>query len=130
MKEGTMQFTRRSACGYESPNHTEAIMNIFDKIKDAIFGKAEASPSSAPPAARTSTPAPAATAAASSTQGQQQKAPQASPAPQPAGPVDIEAVLGKLQSQHSEKLNWRTSIVDLMKLRSEEHTSELQSLRH
>lgn len=31
-------------------------------------------------------------------------------------PVDVEAVLTEMQSKHSEKLNWKTSIVDLMKL--------------
>jgi len=33
-----------------------------------------------------------------------------------AAPVDVEAILTKLASEHNEKLNWRTSIVDLMKL--------------
>src|SRR4051812_17468025 len=31
-------------------------------------------------------------------------------------PVDIEAVLNGMAQNHAEKLNWRTSIVDLMKL--------------
>ncbi len=30
--------------------------------------------------------------------------------------VDVEAVLEQLAAEHGEKLNWRTSIVDLMKL--------------
>jgi hypothetical protein len=33
-----------------------------------------------------------------------------------AAPVDVEAVLNRLAAQSKEKLNWRTSIVDLMKL--------------
>ena len=33
-----------------------------------------------------------------------------------AAPVDVEAILTKLASEHGEKLNWRSSIVDLMKL--------------
>jgi hypothetical protein len=41
--------------------------------------------------------------------------PGAAPAPAPE-PVDIEQVLGGLAAKHPEKLNWRTSIVDLMKL--------------
>ncbi|MFF8800970.1 MULTISPECIES: DUF3597 domain-containing protein [unclassified Methylobacterium] len=32
------------------------------------------------------------------------------------GSVDVEAVLNDLASKNSQKLNWRTSIVDLMKL--------------
>jgi hypothetical protein len=36
--------------------------------------------------------------------------------PKPATPVDVEAVLTKLAAQNKEKLDWRKSIVDLMKL--------------
>jgi hypothetical protein len=38
------------------------------------------------------------------------------PAPAAAPPVDVEAVLTNLAQQRSETLNWRASIVDLMKL--------------
>jgi hypothetical protein len=31
-------------------------------------------------------------------------------------PVDVEAILNDMASQNTQKLNWRTSIVDLMKL--------------
>src|SRR5690606_3053931 len=31
-------------------------------------------------------------------------------------PVDVDAVLTALQAQHSQQLNWKTSIVDLLKL--------------
>jgi hypothetical protein len=44
----------------------------------------------------------------------------ASPAPAPqaaaAQPVDVEAVLNAMAKNNPQKLNWRTSIVDLMKL--------------
>lgn len=81
-------------------------MSIFSRIKDAIFGaSAKAAPSPAPtapkPTAPSSAPAPQAPAAP----------PQAAPAP-----VDVEAVLQQLAAKQSQKLNWRTSIVDLMKL--------------
>jgi hypothetical protein len=33
-----------------------------------------------------------------------------------AAPVDVAAILTKLASENKEKLDWRTSIVDLMKL--------------
>jgi hypothetical protein len=33
-----------------------------------------------------------------------------------AAPVDVEAILTKLASENKEKLDWRKSIVDLMKL--------------
>lgn len=69
-------------------------MSIFGRIKDAIFGKAEAAP--APVAA-----APAAAPAA--------------PAPAPQ-PVDVEAILTAAAASVDYDTNWRTSIVDLMKL--------------
>lgn len=48
-------------------------------------------------------------------------APVASPAPAgapaaPAQQVDVEAILNDLASKNSEKLDWKRSIVDLMKL--------------
>ncbi|HEX4971749.1 MAG TPA: DUF3597 domain-containing protein [Steroidobacteraceae bacterium] len=84
-------------------------MSIFTKIKDAIFGsKAEArptAPASPPPGSRTPSAGTAPTAA-----------PQ-KPAQAPAQPaVDVEAVLTKMAADNGQKLNWRTSIVDLMKL--------------
>ncbi len=69
-------------------------MSIFSKIKDAIFGhKAEAAP--APTA---ETPA----------------IPMNDAAPAPAAPVDIAAALGAMNG--ADNLNWRTSVVDLLKL--------------
>ena len=43
-------------------------------------------------------------------------APDQDPAPATAAAVDVDAVLTKLQSAKSVTLNWRSSIVDLMKL--------------
>jgi Domain of unknown function (DUF3597) len=72
-------------------------MSIFSKIKDAIFGnKAQAAtPAVAPPAAAAE---PTAVAAA----------------PAALSDVDVEAILTRLGEGH--QLNWRSSIVDLMKL--------------
>ncbi|MBW6521874.1 DUF3597 domain-containing protein [Sphingomonas sp. RHCKR47] len=96
-------------------------MSIFGKIKDAIFGhngplggqfggKKDAAPA----------PAPAPTGAAPHPQQQPQAAPAqapATPAPAPAQHVDVEQVLTNIASQKGNpNLNWRTSIVDLMKL--------------
>jgi hypothetical protein len=85
-------------------------MSIFSKIKDAIFGsKAEARPN--PPTSPSTT---SRTPSAGSTTS---AAPQPKPAQAPAQPVvDVEAVLEKMAAGNSQKLNWRTSIVDLMKL--------------
>jgi len=79
-------------------------MGIFSSIKDAIFGHA-AAPAPAPAAEV----APAAEAPAA-------PAPEAAAAPTPAAPVDIEPIMDKLADDHGDDLNWRTSIVDLMKL--------------
>ena len=75
-------------------------MGIFSSIKDAIFGKkaVAATPAAAAPA---TTAAPA--------------------APQPApdvsiSDVDVVAILTAQAANAGQDLNWRTSIVDLMKL--------------
>lgn len=79
-------------------------MSIFGKIKDAIFGK-KAQPAPTP------TSAPTQGGAASPA------APTAPTAPQTQTQVDVEQVLtGIAASKGNPELNWRTSIVDLMKL--------------
>ncbi|APZ99381.1 hypothetical protein BWQ93_13470 [Sphingopyxis sp. QXT-31] len=77
-------------------------MGIFSKIKDAIFGK-KAEAATPAPAAPATTAAPA--------------APQPVPAaPVAIGEVDVEAILSAQAANAGQDLNWRTSIVDLMKL--------------
>src|ERR1700744_5595913 len=82
-------------------------MSIFGKIMSAIFGsKADAAP------ANTESPSPGGAGpggAASSGGG----APAASAAP--AKSVDVAPILDKAVAAKGEKLEWRTSIVDLMK---------------
>jgi hypothetical protein len=83
-------------------NSTERnTMSIFGKIMSAIFGHAEASQ---PSASQPATPG-------QSTPSASQSAP-----PGSMGAVDVEAVLTKLNAQQKQKLDWRHSIVDLMKL--------------
>jgi hypothetical protein len=81
-------------------------MSIFSRIKDAIFGaNAKAAPAPTPNKPAAPAPKPA--------------GPTAAPAPSPSAqqaPVDVEAVLQQMAANQSQKLNWRTSIVDLMKL--------------
>ncbi|MEH2485529.1 DUF3597 domain-containing protein [Bradyrhizobium sp. AZCC 2230] len=81
-------------------------MSIFGKIMGAIFGShpASAAPAGGAPAAS----APAGTASPSS-------APGAAPSAAPAATVDVAAIVDKLVAAQKEKLEWRTSIVDLMK---------------
>lgn len=83
------------------------IMSIFGTILSKIFPSSH--PAITAPAAVAD---PAAPPAADPT-----AAPDAAAAPAAAAePVDVEAVLTDLQANTSEQLNWRTSIVDLMKL--------------
>jgi hypothetical protein len=78
-------------------------MSIFGKIKDAIFGKKAA------PAPETTSQAPAGGGGTTTT------APP--PTAQAQTQVDVEQVLtGIAASKGNPDLNWRTSIVDLMKL--------------
>ncbi|HEY0685367.1 MAG TPA: DUF3597 domain-containing protein [Steroidobacter sp.] len=84
-------------------------MSIFSRIKDAILGnkaKAAPAPSSAPASKPAATAAPKPTSTASSS----------TPATAPAAAVDVEAVLQQMAANQKQQLNWRTSIVDLMKL--------------
>jgi len=80
-------------------------MGIFSNIYNKIFHHGEEAKPAAP--AAPAAPAPAAPAPAA-----------AAPAPAavPAQAVDVEAVLTSLAEKNPEKLNWRTSIVDLLKL--------------
>ncbi len=71
-------------------------MSIFGKIKDAIFGrKAKAQPVP---------------------QGQAPGQALAQPAPAQPVDVDVDAILAQAATEKGEKLNYKSSIVDLMKL--------------
>ncbi|TQN59151.1 DUF3597 domain-containing protein [Agrobacterium tumefaciens] len=115
-------------------------MGIFDRIKHALFGEAHAAQNTAqaaptlgvnPTAASSSPAAPvqpapvapvgSATSAASPA-GQQTQAPgqvqssaPTSPSATSGRPVDIETILNDAVKKSGQKLDWRHSIVDLMK---------------
>ena len=76
-------------------------MSIFGKIRDAIFGKAQAKPAPTPTLDTTQAPG---------------SSPPSSAAldPEPAPLIDVENHLDSMPG--ADRLNWRTSIVDLMKL--------------
>ena len=82
-------------------------MSVLGNIISTIFGHAGAKPSPPPGTGPASPPRP--TSSSSSSAGH-------APAAGPQSAVDVEAVLTKLASQNKEKLDWRRSIVDLMKL--------------
>jgi hypothetical protein len=85
-------------------------MSLFDNLMSKIFsrsgGTAGASASSAPPTSASQSPLPSTAPSAGSGGG-------AATATQQ---VDVTAVLDGLAAKNSEKLDWRHSIVDLMKL--------------
>jgi hypothetical protein len=81
-------------------------MSLFSTILSKLgIGTATAAsaPPRAPPAPAGPTPSPP-------------PSPSSAPPSTPAGPVDIAAVLEQRAAANPQKLNWRTSIVDLLKL--------------
>jgi hypothetical protein len=85
-------------------------MSIFGKIMSAIFGHAAGA---TPPSGGTASAGAAAgggtsTAASSASSS-------SAPSAAPAQTVDVAPILDKAVAAHKEKLEWRTSIVDLMK---------------
>ena len=81
-------------------------MSILGKILGGIFHKKEAPPAAAPVPGQVAAPAPSAIPPINAS---------VATAPQPE-PVDVAGILDFKNSVRDEKLNWRTSIVDLMKL--------------
>ena len=79
-------------------------MSLFGTILSKLgMGSSSAAP---PPIPQRTTPAPTSSA----------PAPTPAPASPAAPPVDIAALLEQRAAANAQKLNWRTSIVDLMKL--------------
>jgi hypothetical protein len=83
-------------------------MSIFGSIMNKIFG---ASPASASTASTAGSSAPSGGQATSSTTSASTASSAAA-----SGPVDVEAVLTGMASKAGQTLDWRRSIVDLMKL--------------
>ncbi len=83
-------------------------MSILGKIFSKIFPSAQAVQA---PAATGSDDVSAAAAAAGAA-----RAAAATAAPAPMAQVDVEALLNDMAQKNPQKLNWKTSIVDLMKL--------------
>jgi hypothetical protein len=82
-------------------------MSIFGSIMSKIFGRHEA-------AAITSGPQSASVSASSS--APENASTGSTTAAVPGQSIDVEAVLADLAAKNPQQLNWRTSIVDMMKL--------------
>jgi hypothetical protein len=104
-------------------------MSLFTALRDAIFGQRNAPPPTTPnngSGAGAVASAGAQSGGASGLSRASQEAGANLPPPQaattaagaapPMGGIDIEANLNRLAAQRGERLNWRTSIVDLLKL--------------
>jgi len=88
-------------------------MGLFNKLMSKIFG--HAAPATTASASQAAAAAPAAGGTPQTPAAAGSSAP--APAVAPAAPVvDVAAVLNDLAKKNPEKLDWRKSIVDLMKL--------------
>jgi hypothetical protein len=96
-------------------------MSLFETLKNAIFGHANSAAAPSAPGAPPKVNSPDGAAGAqpvtpNSTSGKPPgSATGTGTTPQAQG-VDVEAVLNQLNAKSQQKLNWQTSIVDLMKL--------------
>jgi hypothetical protein len=96
-------------------------MSIFGSIMSKIFGAAPASASTSAAGGSSSAPGGQAASSASSSPsaGSASSAASASASSSSSassGPVDVEAVLTEMGSKAGQTLDWRHSIVDLMKM--------------
>jgi hypothetical protein len=92
-------------------------MSIFSSIMHKIFNtSAQAAPAGAAPAGGSASGGASSQPAASGGAAAGTTAPSGTQAGGAASNVDVEAVLTGLASKSGQTLNWRTSIVDLMKL--------------
>jgi hypothetical protein len=83
-----------------------AIMSMFGTILEKLGLKKKAAPPPPPPPPAAAPAAPVAVA----------PPPPPPPKPEPMAAVDVVAKLEAMAASNPQKLNWRTSIVDLMKL--------------
>jgi hypothetical protein len=101
-KKELIKFFTRSSTSFQEP-----IMSVFGKIMSAIFGHSAAATPPGGVAPADAAPSTGGSAAA--------PAPAAPPSGASAQSVDVAAIVDKAASAKHEKLEWRTSIVDLMK---------------
>jgi Domain of unknown function (DUF3597) len=87
----------------------EEKMSVFGSIVSAIFGSKHAAGVTAP--AGSSSPPPSSPATSTSA-----RTAAGGTAAKPISKADVEAILAKLDDEQDEDLDWKTSIVDLMKL--------------
>ena len=108
----------RPAAGQPSAARPAAGQTATGQTATGQTGQPRPAAARQPSAAQPSAGQPGSAQARQPTQQTAQTASQqtARSAPPPAGQVDVEAVLEEMSAKSGQKLNWRTSIVDLMKL--------------
>jgi 3-oxoacyl-ACP reductase-like protein len=91
-------------------------MGLFNSLMSKIFGHAAPATTASASQAAAAAPAAGGTPQTPAAAGSSAPAPAAAPAASAAPVVDVAAVLNDLAKKNPEKLDWRKSIVDLMKL--------------
>jgi hypothetical protein len=98
-------------------------MSVFGNIVSAIFGSKHAAsvtaaigPSAPSPSAGSATAPSPPTATAAGVSAPSAGTSAGSAAAKPISKADVEAILAKLDEEQDEDYDWKTSIVDLMKL--------------
>jgi hypothetical protein len=84
-------------------------MSVFEKMVSAIFGSKHAAGVTAAAGPSSPSPSSPATSASAGTAA-------GATAAKPISKADVEAILAKLADEQDEDLDWKSSIVDLMKL--------------
>jgi Domain of unknown function (DUF3597) len=97
----------------KSKNRKDKFMGLFNSLMSKIFGHAAQATTASASQAAAAAPAAGGTPQTPAAAGSSAPAPAAAPA---ASVVDVAAVLNDLAKKNPEKLDWRKSIVDLMKL--------------
>lgn len=92
------------------------LSKIFPGSHPAVTGAAKPAATATPASGAPGAPSASAPAAPASSGAASAPAQSAAPAAAQAEPVDVEAALENMAKTRGEQLNWRTSIVDLMKL--------------
>jgi 3-oxoacyl-ACP reductase-like protein len=91
-------------------------MGILSNIFSKIFPSSHPAVKNAPAATPAAPAAPAQAQAQAPTAAPAAPAPAAAPAAAPMAEVDVEQILVTMQKSAGQDLNWRSSIVDLLKL--------------
>lgn len=89
---------------------------MFSDLMGRIFGKSKEEETPAEEAAPTPAPEPGAVEEGAATEEAAAAPAEAEPVAEPMAEVDVEAVLAEMAKENPEDLDWKRSIVDLMKL--------------